>query len=52
MFYDMRCEWKLSKGKIRILSEELSANADYGNGSCDNEILIKTDQTEEIIYFY
>jgi hypothetical protein len=52
MFYDMRCEWKMTKGKILIRSEGLSATADYGNGSCDNEIRVTTDEIEEIVYFY
>jgi len=52
MFFDMRCEWKMSKGKILIRSEGLSAQADYGNGSCDNEIRVTTDEIEEIVYFY
>lgn len=51
MFFDMRCGWKMTQGRMNLRAEGRNADLDFGSGGCDNAVYIITDETEETIYF-
>ena len=50
LIFDMSCKWKIVQGVLTITSEAHVVTIDYGNGDCDNEIIVTRDGVETIVH--